>query len=89
MENNNPAGNVQENQQPGVPTAEIHIRWVNGAVTMDAPENPLLVMKILGDALGVYAMEVQKRIVKENQSSIIVPNGAFVDKELMKKANQG
>jgi len=67
----------------GMPAqVEIHIIATSQGLQIAAPPNPLVVMKLLGDAMNAYVMQ----IMKNQQSRIAVPNGTLVDKRILENA---
>lgn len=77
---------AQPQTQPVQPI-EIHILWDRGKIQLSAPQNPLLVMKILGDTLSSYAEEVQKHMMQQ-PNQIVVPQGAMVDQRIVEAAEK-
>lgn len=78
--------------QPQVMTAHINITWhSDGRVTVDAPPHPLLVMKIMGDALDILSKEFTKmatEMVNKSNSPIIQPGLTAVDKRIVEAAKR-
>jgi hypothetical protein len=67
---------------------ELHVEWVNGAVNVSAPPNPILALIIIGDAMKALAVEYTK-MLKEAQSPIIQPGLTAVDKRIIDQARGG
>lgn len=66
---------------------ELHVKWVNGTVQMSAPENPIFFMRLMGDIMNAYSINMAQKQQKE-QSRIINPNAAVVDGRLLEKIKE-
>jgi len=69
---------------------EISIVWQNGKIMMHGPGNPVIIMRVLGDALSAAADEFLK-IAMEKKSSVILkpgPDVAFADARVVQEVQK-
>lgn len=81
----NPESNKRTQQQIVV---DITIRWENGQVALNAPDNPLIFMKVMSDAMDVYVLKMNQRALAA-KSRIVQPGVSIVDKKLLDNARKG
>jgi hypothetical protein len=73
---------ISKHQQAPLLEGQIVINWrSDGKVSVDGPTNPIMALKMLGDAMNILAYNYTQMVLK-SQSPIIQPKGTVVDKKL-------
>jgi len=74
----------QEQPQQGIDIT-MTVRWVNGKVTLQAPDDPIIFMKIMADAMNAYTFNKHQEAL-QNAGRIVKPGATHVDQRIIDAA---